>query len=265
MALRIVVSGATGRMGGTVASQIAEAADLELAGGIDRPDAASDPRGLPYERLEAPTAAGPLLEAADAVVDFSAPPFLAELLERQADALAGRALVVGTTGLEPDVVARLDRAAERSPVLVASNFSIGVNLLLWLVEEAARRLPSERYDVEVIETHHRHKADAPSGTAVSLGDAVARARSAALEDLRRDGRSGRPGARSTGEIGFHAVRGGEVTGEHRVVFLAARERLELAHAAADRALFVEGALLAVRWVVGRPPGRYGMRDVLGTY
>ncbi|MBI4408137.1 MAG: 4-hydroxy-tetrahydrodipicolinate reductase [Gemmatimonadetes bacterium] len=262
--LRIVVSGATGRMGRTLAGLIAAAPDLRLVGGIDRAGARGEAEpGNPAPPLAQPGAAAELLAMADALLDFSAPVFTAELLRREARALAGRALVVGTTGLDEEVLSLLRSAAERSPVVVSANFSVGVNLLLGLVSEAAKRLPPDRYDVEILEAHHRHKADAPSGTALALGRAIAEARSAALDRLRRDGRSGRTGVRPAGEVGFHAIRGGDVVGEHRVLFLGPRERLELAHQAEDRALFAEGALVAARWAARRPPGWYGMRDVLG--
>ena len=216
-----------------------------------------------YPRLESPDGADELIREADVVLDVSAPPFLAGVLDAHGDALAGRALVVGTTGLDDALVQRLDALAERSAVLVAANFSIGVNLLLALVEEAARRLPAKRYDVEIVEAHHRGKVDAPSGTALALGRAVATGRGKELEPLRRDGRSGHTGERATGEVAFHAIRGGGVAGDHRVYFLGARERLELAHSAADRSLFAEGALVAARWIAGRAAGRYTMRQVLG--
>lgn len=262
MATRIVVSGATGRMGRTVAAVAREAGDVELVGGIGRDGRDVDANGA-YPRIETPERAAGMIADADVVLDFSAPPFLARVLDAQAAALAGRALVVGTTGLDDALRARLDDVAARTAVLVAANFSVGVNLLLALVEEAARRLPAEGYDVEIVEAHHRGKADAPSGTALALGGAVAAGRGADLAALRRDGRSGRPGERPTGEIAFHAVRGGSVAGEHTVLFLGAHERLELGHAAVDRSLFAEGAVVAARWMAGRPPGRYSMREVLG--
>ena len=258
MATRIVVSGATGRMGRAVAALAAEAGDVELVGGIGR-EAGALPGA--YERIAPPEDAAELISGCDVVVDFSAPEFLARVLD--AAPLDGRALVVGTTGLDDALHRRLDALAERAAVLVAANFSVGVNLLLALVEEAARRLPADRYDVEIVEAHHRGKADAPSGTALALGRAVAEGRGADLVALRRDGRSGRPGARPAGEIGFHAIRGGAVAGEHGVLFLGALERIELSHVAADRSLFAEGALVAARWMAGKPPGRYTMRQVLG--
>jgi len=264
MPIRLAVSGATGRMGRALAALAAASADFRLVGGIARSRRVPpDPAAQAYGRIEPPESARAILEEADVLLDFSAPEQLARLLAEQAEALAGRALVVGTTGLGPEHAALLDAAARQSPVVVAANFSVGANVLLGLVERAAHLLPAAGYDVEIVEAHHRRKADAPSGTALELGRAVAAARGAALEALRRDGRSGRTGERPVGEVAFHAVRGGDVVGEHRVLFLGARERLELAHAATDRAVFAEGALLAARWAAGRPPGRYGMADVLG--
>lgn len=283
MTLRLVVSGATGRMGRAIADIAAEAGDIRIAGGLSREGdarttvggaeaarspssrSAAAPAGAAGPRfpLARPEAAGDLVRGADVVLDVSAPPFLARVLDAQGDALAGRALVVGTTGLDDALARRLEALAEKTAVLVAANFSVGVNLLEALVAEAARRLPAERYDVEIVEAHHGGKADAPSGTALALGRAAAAARGESLDERRRDGRSGRTGARPQGEIGFHAIRGGGVAGEHRVLFLGARERLELAHAATDRTLFAEGAVLAARWIAGREPGRYTMKQVLG--
>lgn len=260
-AVRVVVSGATGRMGSTLARLAADDAALEVVGGIDREDAEGQ-RGIGFPALASPADAGELIAGADAVLDFSAPAFLAELLRRQGDALAGRGLVVGTTGLGDGERELLDRQAERSAVLVAANFSVGVNLLMALAEQAARALGVE-YDIEIVEAHHRRKEDAPSGTALALGEAVAHGRGLDPAAARRDGRSGRPGARTPDEIGYHAVRGGGVVGDHRVLFLGDLERIELAHHASDRGLFAAGALRAARWLKGRGPGRYSMRDVLG--
>lgn len=251
-------------MGTALARLIAEAPDLELVGGIGREAAAPADGPGAGGRIETPEGAGPLIGGADVLLDFSAPEFLARILDLHADALAGRGLVVGTTGLDDAVLRRLDAAAVRGPVLVAANFSVGVNLLLALVERAAALLDADRYDVEIIESHHRRKADAPSGTALALGRAVAAGRGVALDAVRRDGRSGRPGPRPPGEVGFHAVRGGAVVGDHQVVFLGERERLALAHSAIDRSLFAEGALTAARWIAGRAPGHYEMRDALGV-
>lgn len=247
-------------MGGQVGRLVRQAPDLALAGGIAPASETADPC---YPAIVAIEEASALLAACDVVVDFSAPDHLTSLLRSHADVLAGRALVVGTTGLHDDALAALDVAARGGPVLVAANFSIGVNVLLELARRAARVLGPDAFDVEIVESHHRHKADSPSGTALALGRAVAQARGVDLGDVRRDGRSGTSGERPIGEIGFHALRGGEVVGDHAVRFIGAHERIDLGHVAADRALFAEGALRAARWIVGKAPGTYQMSDVLG--
>jgi len=257
-ATRIVVSGATGRMGSILGALVREAEGAELVGGI-APAGEADG----YPRVEPVGSCAPLLEDCDVVIDFSAPEQLRGLVETHAETLAGRALVVGTTGMGAAEHERLDGLAERAAVLVAANFSVGVNLLLGLAERAARALPGDRFDVEIVEAHHRRKADAPSGTALALGKAVARGREVALEEVRRDGRTGGTGERPRGEIAFHALRGGDIVGEHRVHLIGASERIELAHAASDRAVFAEGALHAALWLAGRDPGHYTMADVLG--
>lgn len=262
MALDLVVSGATGQMGRTLGRMIEEAEDLRTLGGIARrpPDEGSPALG--YPEIVPADRAGEMVRRAEVVVDFSAPEQLSALVERYAADLEGRALVVGTTGLDDGLRERLRSLSERAAVLVAANFSVGVNLLLGLVEQAARALP-EGYDIEVVETHHRRKKDAPSGTALALGSAAATGRGVDLGESRRDGRSGRVGARTAREIGFHSLRGGGEPGEHIVHFLGDRERIALSHAAAGRDLFAEGALVAARWMAGREPGEYRMADVLG--
>lgn len=257
--LRIVLCGISGRMGRTLSDSIAAQPDLRLVGGIDRPGASAG-AGVP---VEPPGTAAALVAGCDVVVDFSAPPFLLDVIRQRGAELAGRALVSGTTGLDGEAEAVLDELVRRTALVRAANFGLGVNLLLALVERAARVLPREMFDAEIVEAHHRNKEDAPSGTALALGEAVARGRGLELSRVRRDGRSGRPGPRQTGEIGFHALRGGAVTGEHSVLFLGASERIELSHHAESRSLFADGALAAARWVAGRSPGRYSMADVLG--
>jgi 4-hydroxy-tetrahydrodipicolinate reductase len=258
--LRVVVSGATGRMGSTLARLVEADPALTLLGGLDRDDQPSP--STHYPELRTLAGAADLLRGADLVVDFSAPEFLRRLLTERASELSGRAIVSGTTGLGPDEESLLARAAESSPVLTAANFSVGVNVLLSLVRSAARALGPD-YDVEIVEAHHRRKEDAPSGTALALGQAVAAGRGIDLAGVRRDGRSGRPGARPDGEIGFHALRGGSLVGEHDVMFIGEMDRVELVHRASDRSLFAAGALRAARWLAGRPAGRYEMRQVLG--
>lgn len=262
--IAIAVNGAAGRMGRSLAALAREQADLRIAGGIDLGGVDSaEAMAIGYPRIVPLARADAVLAEADVLLDFSSPAGLAALLDDKLAPLAGKALVVGTTGLGEKELARLEAAQQRVAVLASANFSIGINLLLRLVEQAARALPAARFDVEIVERHHRRKVDSPSGTALALGRAVAEGRGRSLEGLRRDGRSGRTGERPTGEIAFHALRGGEVVGEHQVLFLGARERVELAHVAADRALFAEGALEAARWLAGKPPGQYSMSQVLG--
>ena len=244
--IRITVRGAAGRMGGAIV-RLAEADPrIEVVG---RPARGLDPS---EERTQ--------IEAAAVVVDVTSPDGVKSLLDLHHDALAGRALLVGTTGLDEPTLGRLHSLAGRTAVLVAPNFSPGVNLLLGLVRRAAALLPADRWDAEIVETHHGAKQDAPSGTALALLEALARGRSE--DPAARHGRSGHTGLRPEGEVGVHALRGGGVVGEHRVLFLGARERLEIAHSALDRDVFAEGALLAARWLAGRPAGTYTMDDVL---
>jgi 4-hydroxy-tetrahydrodipicolinate reductase len=256
--VKIVVSGATGRMGATIARLAAADSRVRLLGGIDRDAGEAD--GYPAVRDLA--GAVDLIHEADVLVDFSAPAFLSRLLTERAADLRGTAIVIGTTGLGAEEEKLIDAAAARSPVLTAANFSVAVNLLLSFAATAARVLGTE-YDVEIVEAHHRLKEDAPSGTALALGQAVAGAREVSLADARRDGRSGRPGKRTRDEIGFHALRGGLLAGEHEVRFLGDLDQLALVHRATDRALFAAGALRAAAWIAGRAAGRYGMGDVLG--
>lgn len=247
-------------MGRTVARLAATDPAFSLVGGFDRDPPTAPPDG--YAIVEAVTNAGPLLNEADVIIDFSAPEALSGLLERHMAENATAALVVGTTGLGAEEERLLDEIAARVAVLTAANFSIGVNLLLALAERAAASLGDD-FDIEIVEMHHRRKEDAPSGTALALGEAVARGRGVELAEVRQDGRSGRPGPRPRGEIGFHALRGGDVVGDHTVHFVSDLDRIELTHRAADRALFAAGALRAARWLDGRPAGRYTMREVLG--
>jgi 4-hydroxy-tetrahydrodipicolinate reductase len=255
---RIVICGIRGRMGRSIVQLASERTDVEIIAGIGssaEPDAAP-----PVTTLE-DAAAG--ARSADVLVDFSAPAATAALLDAMGDDLRGRGLIVGTTGLDADTLRRLQQLAERAAVLVAANFSIGINLLLGLTERAAAALGADQYDIEIIEAHHRRKADAPSGTALALGAAAAAGRGVELDRVRVDGRSGATGTRPEQEIGLHAVRGGGIAGEHRVLFAGAREIIELRHEALDRAVFAEGALRAACWLTGRPAGLYSMRDVLG--
>jgi 4-hydroxy-tetrahydrodipicolinate reductase len=262
--VRVVVSGATGRMGQALARLAAEeGSGIEIIGGVARASYESQWAGeIGYPVVEAADTCEWLLREAEVVVDFSSPQLFRTVVGRHAALLRGKGLVVGTTGLEEEDHRLLGDAARHSPVLPAANFSPGVNLLVELVQRAARALGPD-YDAEIVEAHHRRKVDAPSGTALHLGEAVARGHGSALGEVRRDGRSGQAGERPRGQIGFHAVRGGDVVGDHRVLFLGERERLELAHSAGDRSVFADGALRAALWVHGRAPGLYSMRDLLG--
>ena len=249
-AIRIGVAGALGRMGRAVAAAVEVREGLALAARFDR----SPGDGL-MARDEA-------LEAADVVIDFTSGEASAELA-RAAEERGGVCLVIGSTGFSPEQEAAVAQAAARVAIVKAGNFSLGVNLMLGLVERAARSLGSEAYDVEVFEAHHRRKIDAPSGTALMLGQAAAEGRGVALGDAAVRVRDGITGPRAEGSIGFSARRGGGIVGEHSVVFAAEDEILTFSHSARDRSLFARGAVEAAAWVNGRPPGLYDMQHVLG--
>lgn len=241
--LRVAVLGAGGRMGRLVVAEIEAAPDLALVASVGRSS------GL---RPIAPGCFGD----AQVIIDFSLPEALVAALP-----FVKAPLVSGTTGLSPAAVDALAELSADVAVLHATNFSTGVNLLLHLVREAARALPD--YDVEIVETHHRLKQDSPSGTALSLGAAAAEGHQSSLADVARHGREGRVGARPAGEIGFHAVRGGDVVGDHDVWLMGPGERLRLTHLASSRTTFAVGAVRAARWLAVRGPGRYTMNQVLG--
>ena len=250
--VKIGILGANGRMGRAIADV---AADLgaSLAGGVDMQGAVHGPHGD----------AASLAAASDVLVDFSAPAALAGHLE--AALAAGVPIVIGTTGLQPEHHRLIDDAATRGlAVLLSANTSLGVNLLGHLVREAAARL-GEDWDIEIVEMHHRHKVDAPSGTALLLGASAAEGRGSTLQDLSRYDRIGhgndRP--REIGTIGYASLRGGSVAGDHMVVFAAEGERIEIGHRAETRTIFARGAVKACLWMTGKPAGRYAMGDVLG--
>ncbi|MCC7266154.1 MAG: 4-hydroxy-tetrahydrodipicolinate reductase [Caulobacteraceae bacterium] len=248
----IGIAGALGRMGRALTDAAAARSDMVIAGRFDRPDA--DAPGLAQRDVA--------LAACEVVVDFTTPAASAELAAVAA-ARGAPALVIGATGASAEEEAAYARAARRIPIVYSRNYSLGVNLLMGLVEQAARALSAEAYDIEVTEAHHRRKVDAPSGTALMLGEAAARGRGVDLAAVAQRGRDGITGARRIGDIGFAVVRGGGIFGEHQVLFAAEDEVLSLSHAALDRGLFARGALEAARWVKGRPPGLYDMQDVLG--
>jgi 4-hydroxy-tetrahydrodipicolinate reductase len=265
--MNIGVLGCAGRMGRAVMAEVLGSEDCRLVGGTELQGhpvlgqdigvlAGGDPIGL-----KAAADAVAVIQAADAVIEFSTPEATVEHATLAAE--HGTAHVIGTTGISEREASRLRQAAERTPIVWAPNMSLGVNLLLGLAEQVARALGPEAFDIEILEMHHRHKADAPSGTALALGEAVARGRGISLEPMSVRSRDGLTGPRQSGTIGFATLRGGDVVGDHTVVFAGAGERLELAHRAADRRIYARGALHSARWLDGRPPGLYRMADVLG--
>ncbi len=256
MALRIGVAGITGRMGRLLAEEI-PAAGAVLAGGISRPGTTSNGEAA-SERSDG---IAELAEASDVVVDFTS----AATVRRHAAALAaaGKPWVLGTSGLSDADEAAVNDAARHIAVVYAANFSAGVTLVLALAERMAATLPPNTYDAEILEMHHRQKVDAPSGTAIGIGRAVAKGRGTTLNDVMESGRHGHSGARKPGAIGFAALRGGQVVGEHTLIFASATEHITLTYRAFDRRSFAAGAVRAAVWAAGRPPGLYGMADVLG--
>ena len=248
--LRIGVAGALGRMGRAVTALVEVAPAVALAARFNR---------IEHEGL---VSADEALAASDVIVDFTTAEASAALAERAA-ARGGPALIVGSTGFSPQQDAAVAEAARRIAIVKSGNFSLGVNVLAGLVEETARRLAADGWDIEVFEAHHRRKVDAPSGTALMLGEAAARGRNVRLADVEARARDGITGERAEGAIGFSVARGGGIVGEHSVTFAAEEEILTLSHSARDRALFARGALAAARWVAGRPAGLYDMMDVLG--
>ena len=256
--MRVVVPGAAGKMGRMVIDAVLEAG-AQVTGAIERPGHPQIGRAA-IDGVMVGDDFAAALDAADVYIDFTAP----EAAQAHVEAAAARRVagVIGTTGLSPEARAAIMHAAAHIPVVVAPNFSLGVTLLGALVEQAARTL-GDAYDMEIVEIHHRAKRDAPSGTAIAIGEAMARGRGIDLAAVRRSGRDGDVGARPPAEIALHAVRGGDVVGEHTAHFLGPGERIEITHRASSRAVFARGAVRAASWVLSQPPGVYSMRDVLG--
>jgi 4-hydroxy-tetrahydrodipicolinate reductase len=266
--IRVAMLGASGRMGRSIIPLIAADVDgLQLGGALVARD---DPAvGLDAGAFSgtAPLAVAitddPLraLAAASVAIDFT----IADASIRNAHLCRelGVPMVIGTTGHTAAQRAELHELSRGLAVVLAPNMSLGVNVLLKLAELAARALGPEHYDAEIFEAHHRNKVDAPSGTALALGRAAAQGRAVALDDVAEYARHGNTGTRERGRIGFSVVRGGDIVGDHRLIFAGPGETIELAHHAQDRSGFARGALFAARWVVGRPPGLYAMTDVLG--
>ncbi len=260
------ITGCAGRMGRALLRQAAGHERCTVVGGSERGD--SDAIGLDIGELAGIGTLGlaverdprPVFEAADVILDFTSPAATARHAELAAE--TGAALVAGTTGLDPGQEQAIADAAAGTAIVRAANTSVGVNLLLSLTRRAATALGPD-FDIEILEMHHRHKVDAPSGTALALGRAAASGRGVSHDDVADRGRDGFTGERRRGDIGYAALRGGNVAGEHAVIFAADNERIELVHKATDRAIFARGALAAAIWLRGKPPGLYSMADVLG--
>lgn len=264
--MRIGILGANGRMGRMLLAEVLARPEAVLAGAAVRAGEAEEgfDAGLLAGRAACGVACTSHLDAvfagAEAVIDFTHPSVLADHATRAAR--HGAALIVGTTGYDAEGEAALLRAAQQVPIVAAPNMSVGVVLLTALVEQVASRLGIE-FDIEIAEMHHRHKIDAPSGTALALGRAAAAGRGVALDAVAVRSRDGQTGARPEGTIGFATLRGGDVVGDHTVCFAGEGERLELTHKASSRRIFAAGAVRAALWSEGQEPGLYSMRDVLG--
>jgi 4-hydroxy-tetrahydrodipicolinate reductase len=255
--LRIGIAGALGRMGRAVTAAVDASDAAEVAGLFDLPEqtgAALDGRTL--------GSADAALAAAEVIVDFTTVA-ASSALAAKAAARGAPALVIGATGGTAEDDAAITTAAGRIAIVRAPSYSLGVNILMGLVEQAAERMGPRDWDIEIFEAHHKRKVDAPSGTALRLGEAAARGRGVDLGAVADRVRDGLPGARREGAIGFSVLRGGGIVGEHSVSFIAEDESLTLSHSARDRSLFARGALAAALWVAGKPPGLYDMQDVLG--
>ncbi len=264
--MRLIVAGAGGRMGRTLIHAIAATDGVTLAGAIDAPGSAVIGRdagelaGLGKNGVTVAADAEPLLAQADGLLDFTVPAAtvaFAELAARK-----GLVHVIGTTGLSGENEKLIAAAARRAMIVKSGNMSMGVNLLAALTKRVAKTL-GEDFDIEILEMHHNKKIDAPSGTALLLGQAAAEGRGVNLAQRSQRGRDGHTGARNPGDIGFASLRGGTVVGDHSVIFAGPAERIELVHRAEDRMIFARGALRAALWARGQKPGLYSMLDVLG--
>lgn len=255
--LRVGIAGISGRVGQLLVEEVAAAGAILSGGTARNPEAV---RGLPAS-VPVFTDIADLAAVSDVVIDFTH----ADTAEAHAQALAaqGTAWVLGTTGLSTVQQEAVAGAAKTIVVVHAANFSPGVTLVQRLAQIMGRTLPAQTYDAEIVEMHHRQKVDAPSGTALAIGDAVAQGRGVKLADVRDSGRDGHTGPRKTGDIGFAALRGGQIVGEHEVLFTSADEQITLTHRAFDRRIFAAGAVRAAQWAATQPPGYYGMDHVLG--
>ena len=262
----IVIAGASGRMGQMLIKTVMQSDKVKLVGALDRSghdwigqDVGVAMGGAALGVVVTDDPLEPMAQA-QAVIDFTAPEATLALAKIAAQARAAH--IIGTTGMADNQIAQLEPASRHCAIVRAGNMSLGVNLLVQITKQVAAAL-DEDFDIEVIEAHHHHKVDAPSGTALMLGEAAAEGRGVSLPDVRDAGRDGITGARKRGDIGFSAIRGGDIVGEHDVLFAGPGERIVLRHMATDRALFAKGALKAALWAMDRAPGQYDMLDVLG--
>ena len=264
--MRLIVAGAGGRMGRTLIQAIVATDGAALAGAVDAPGSAAIGRdagelaGLGANGVTVTADPAPLLATADAMIDFTVP--AASVIHAELCAKAGKALILGTTGMSGENDKLIAEAAQRSAIVKSGNMSLGVNLLAALVKRVAATLDDD-FDIEILEMHHNKKVDAPSGTALMLGRAAADGRGIDLAQHSVKRRDGHTGERCKGDIGFAALRGGTVVGDHSVIFAGAAERIELVHKAEDRMIFARGAVRAALWARGQKPGLYSMADVLG--
>ena len=260
------VVGCGGRMGRMLVAEIVANEGCALAGGCAKPGSGyinqdiGELAGVGRRGISVGDNAEKLIRESDVVIEFTTPGATASHAAQAAG--LEKAMVIGTTGLSVEEADGVRQAARRIPIVWAPNMSLGINLLLGLVEDVARRLGPD-WDVEIMEMHHRGKVDAPSGTALALGLAVAAGREVKFEGVQQRARDGITGPRRAGDIGFAALRGGDAVGDHHVIFAGGGERLELIHRATSRSIYAKGAVRAARWVVGRPPGLYGLKEVLG--
>jgi len=256
MSIKIAIAGIAGRMGQALVASAG--ADFAIVGGTERPG--SPALGVSPGGWRVTETASDAARSADVWIDFSTPAASLAGLDQLAET-GVRAAIIGTTGLSPEQEQLITRHARRIAIVRDRNFSLGVNLMISLVEQAAARLGAG-WDIEIGEAHHRRKVDAPSGTALMIGEAAARGRGAPLDRLRAPPHDGQTGPRQEGAIGFSVTRGGGIIGDHEAAFISDEEILTISHRALDRAIFAKGALVAARWAAGRTPGLYAMRDVL---
>lgn len=265
--MKIGIIGGAGRMGRMLIKEVLSTQNCSLAGAVEH---GKNPLlGKDLGLIIGEEAAGvtltdnleKLISSSDAIIDFTTPS--ATINAAELCAANETAHIIGTTGIDGDGRAKIEKFAKKTPIVMSSNMSIGVNLLIAAVEQAAAKL-DDSYDIEIVEMHHKHKVDSPSGTALALGSAAADGRKVALSDVQKLSREGIVGARPRGEIGFATLRGGDVIGDHTVIFAGEGERIEFTHKASGRQIYSRGAVRAALWTKGRKPGLYSMKDVLSS-